>query len=197
MGKAGQRKDPNARQPGETYWQHQSRLARQRQEERDKAQPIVPPEAMQHGSYERRFVTNVETNTKADTVVNRGGDPISRWEAAGRLSGNQMVAIAHMQRIWRLAGLEQRVTANYGERIGGMGSSERVCLSEIEARQDLHRIRGEYPDAYFNVFENVCRFGHAAGNAGQALGYGSRSAETRAHQIVCMLADMIFDRERL
>lgn len=197
MAKGRRKADPNARQQDETYWQHTSRIARQKAEARDREQPLVTPEAMQHGNYERRFVMNVETGTKADTVVNRGGDPVSRWEASGRLSDNQVVAIAHMQRIWRLAGLEQRVTANYGERIGGMGNSERNCLNEIEARDDLHRIKGEYPPAYFNVFENVCRFGHAAGAAGEALGYGSRSAETRAHQIVCFIADMIFDRERL
>lgn len=196
MGRAKQ-KDRDAQRPDETYFQWRSRLLRQRQEQRDKDEPIIPAEALKHGSYETRFVTHAESNTKAQTVVNRGGDPVSRWENAGKLSDNQMVAIAHCQRLWRLAGLETRVTANYGERIPGQGSSERACLNEIEARQDLQRFRNQFPGKYFDVFENVCRFGHSAGQAGECLGYGSRSAETRAHMIVCMVADFIFDWERL
>lgn len=198
MGRAKQ-KDRDAQRPDETYFQWRSRLLRQRQEQRDKDEPIIPAEALKHGDYQTALVLDPSGDTRnaARTLINRGGDPVARWEAKGKLSDNQLVAIAHCQRLWRLAGHASRITANYGERIPGQGSSERACLNEIEARQDLERLSTRFK-RYWDVFENVCRHGHSAGTAGEVSGLiHGRSAMDRAHTIVCMVADMVFDEERL
>jgi hypothetical protein len=190
----------NGRHAGEGYWAYQSRLARERQEARDREQPLVTAEAEQHGDYQTDFVTHVETNTKAHTRINRGGTPVERWERDKKLDITQLAAIGLCLRLWRLASINPKVVASYGERVLSNGNWEGRANDEIEARADLHRIMAYFPGGtrqYWDVFENVCRHGIAAGVAGAALNHGSRSAETRAHQIVCFVADTIASREGL
>jgi len=162
------------------------------------AEPMDTPTTAQlrKDSYERKFVTHVETNTKTMAYVS-SHDPVERWLRDGRLSDSQMTAIGFLRRLWSLAGVSQRVTANYGERLAGGGNAENRAINEIEARQDLHRIQGYIPKPYFDVTENVCRHGMPAGVAGEALGYGSRSGDVRAHQIVCFVSDTVAMMERL
>ena len=195
-GRNRRKNDPNAQRVDETYLQWQSRLQRQRQEERDRNQPLIPDEARQHGDYRRAFVTDVDTGTKADTLVNRGGTPVERWINANRLTQNQMAALDHCLRLWRLAGTSTPLTAQYGERMPTTGSSERVCAGEIEARDDLRRLEKHF-GGYWLIFENVVRNGHASGQAGEVAGYGQREAPARVFHTVCMVADMVFDMERL
>jgi hypothetical protein len=190
----------NGRHAGEGYWAYQSRLARERQEARDREQPLVTAEAEQHGDYQTDFVTHVETNTKAHTKINRGGEPVDRWKRDNKLNDVQVRTIDHCIRLWRLASINPKVCATYGERVLSNGNWDSRAVNEIEARDDLHRIMGYFPGplkAYFDVFEDVCRHGIAAGVAGAALNHGSRSAEVRAHQIVCFVADTISAKEGL
>jgi hypothetical protein len=155
----------------------------------------MPTQAqLRNGGYERKFVTHVETNTKAMAFVS-SHDPVERWLRDGRLSDAQEVAIGAVRRLWRLSGISQKVTATYGERCGG-GSAEYQAINEIEAREDLHRMQGYIPKPYWDVWENVCRHGMPAGVAGAELGYGTRSAQDRAHHIVCFVADTIAMMER-
>lgn len=181
----------------ETEWQFRSRLARARQEARDRSEPIVPKEAERHGDYEKGFVTHVETATKAYTVVNRGGTPLCRWIAQKRLSQRQEAAIGYVTTLWRLAGLKTPLTAKYGERLDGGGDTEARANGEVEARRTLHRIQGYVPKPYFDVFEDVCRYGIPAGVAGAALGYASRDAKHTAFLTVCFVADLIAMKEGL
>lgn len=153
-------------------------------------------EQIAHGGYERAFVTHAETAT-VTTAFRAAHDPVERWERDGRLSDTQLLAIALLRRLWRLAGLSQRVTANYGERIPGQGNAEHRAVNEIEARQDLHRIQDYIPRPYWQIWENVVRHGEPAGVAGSRLGFGGRSADARAHTIVCFVADVICMKERL
>jgi hypothetical protein len=200
MASKGRKPDPNARLPGENYFAHQSRLARQGQEARDREQPLVTAEAEQHGDYQTDFVTHVETNTKAHTKINRGGSPVERWERDKKLDMNQLAAIGLCLRLWRLASINPKVVASYGERVLSGGNWEGRAHDEIEAREDLHRIMGYFPGplkSYWDVYENVCRHGIAAGVAGAALNHGTRSAEVRSHQIVCFVADTICGKEGL
>jgi hypothetical protein len=198
MGKAAT--DQRAKRPTETWLEHRSRIARLKQDERDRMEPIAPAIAIKNGGYEKRFVTHVETNTKAETVVTNH-DPVARWEDAGRLTKTQAAVIWMCRRLWQLAGLNPRVTANYGERIIGASSGVEVrALNQLEAREDLHRIQDYFPgptQAYFRVFENVCRWGMAAGTAGAELGFGTRSAQERAHTVVCFVADVIATHEHI
>lgn len=136
------------------------------------------------------------TGTRS-TIINNH-DPVMRWIALGRLSETQQQAISYMRRLWELSGLWQRVTANYGHSVGGGGNAEHRAALEIDAREDLHRIRGYIPPVYMEVFENVCRWGHPAGTAGELLSEGSnRAADVRAHLCVCFVADLIAMKERV
>ncbi len=199
-------RDPLARQKGETHLEWVMRKARTKATSRNREDPIVPPEALQHGQYEQDFVTNVDDGTKAYTVINRGGTPICRWIARKRLSESQLGAIWYVTRLWALSGLRTALTANYGERLPGSGpggsfgsatDGERRALSEIEARRELTRIQGYIPKGYWDVFENVVRHGIAAGVAGAALGHASRDAKHTAYLTVCFVADTIAMKERL
>lgn len=147
---------------------------------------VITPEMRAKGTYqgERRIVNN--------------HDPVARWIASGKLTEGQQLAIGHVRRLWEVAGLERPVTANYGLVVGGVGCMERRAAVEIDAREDLHRCQGHVPGAYWGVFENVCRWGQPAGVAGELLSAGSsRSAEVRAHQVVCFVADILVMKERL
>lgn len=181
----------------ETEWQFRSRLARVRQEARDRTEPIVPKEAERHGDYEKGFVMHVETATKAHTLRNRSVDAVERWKGSGRLQPTQVAAIDLCRRLWALAGISQRVTANYGERVVGIGSVERRAINEIEAREDLHRIRGYVPEPYWRVFENVVRHNEPTGTAGASVGFEGKAAQSRAYVIVCFVCDLIAMQERL
>lgn len=190
--------NPKARQPGESFLAHQSRLARERQEQRDRSQPLVTPEAERHGDY--RDETIFEHNEQGHPIrivakVNRGGTPVCRWIAQKRLSQGQQDAIRYVTRLWALTGLKTALTANYGERIQGGGNVELRAANEIEARDDLRRIQSYVPHAYFDVFENVVRHGIAAGTAGEALGHATRDAKHTAYLTVCFVADVIAMRE--
>lgn len=189
-----------AKRRDETDLQWRSRLARLKAEERDRSEPLVPHEAQRHGDYQDDTLYSVNDNgqiVRAAVKRNRGGTPICRWIEANKLTSEQLGVINWCQRLWRMAGISQRVTANYGERIGGMGCIELSAANEIEARQDLHRLQGYVPRPYWDVFENVCRHGIPAGHAGSTLGFGERSANDRAHTIVCFVADIVAMKEGL
>lgn len=156
-------------------------------------------EYLAHGGFHRQFVTHVDSQTKAMVYV-AAHDPVERWERAGRLSYTQMAAIGFMRLLWDRAGISQRVTASYGERIPGGGNEERRAAIEIDARKDLHRVQEYFPGKtqdYYRVFENVVRHGEPAGVVGSRLGFGGRSGADRAHTIVCFVADIISMKERL
>lgn len=163
---------------------------------------LVTPTAEQlaNGTYRGEWVLDENTGLKAWAHRNSEHDPIERWRNGGKLEAHQLVVVDKMRRLWQIAGLHQRVTANYGERIASSGSAENASLIALEAKEDLNRIRDYFPaplDRYFSIFENVARFGMAAGVAGSELGFGSRSSQDRAHQIVCFVADIIATKENI
>jgi len=193
------KRDPLARQPGETQMEWTMRRARMKAEARNKEDPLVTPEAKRHGDYQQDDVMHVETATRAPTYINRGGTPVERWRAAERLDERQLAVIAHCLTLWRLAGVSSRVTALYGERVPG-GSCEDGNLREIDAREDLHRYQGHFPgllQRYWSVFENVCRYDMPAGVAGADTGLDDNRANARALTIVCLVADVLNERERI
>lgn len=132
------------------------------------------------------------------SIVNNH-DPVERWKSAGKLTQPQQVVIEMCQRLWRLTEDRQyvRMAANYCKVAAASVSYELRALTEIEAREDLHRIQDYVPMPYWSVFERVCRWGEAAGVAGASLGFGDRSAQDRAHTVVCLVADVIAMRERV
>lgn len=142
---------------------------------------VITPEMRAKGTY-----------SGLRTIVNNH-DPVERWKAANKLTQSQQVVIEMCQRLWRLAGLSQRVTASYGERMPASVSYELRALTEIEAREDLHRIQGYVPAQYWAVFENCVRHGMPAGIAGG----DERNGAHKAYVVVCMVADVIAMRERV
>jgi hypothetical protein len=52
MARSRTKPDPNRQRPDETFLQWQSRLAAQRDLEASRKQPLVTPEAAQHGNYQ-------------------------------------------------------------------------------------------------------------------------------------------------
>jgi hypothetical protein len=160
-------------------------LDRERVEGEQATLSVITPEQRAKGTYEgeRRIVNN--------------HDPVQRWIAAGKLTDGQQHAIGFVRRLWEIAGLERPVTASYGHVARGGGCAERRAVVEIDAREDLHRVQDYVPRPYWSVFEQVCRFGEPAGVAGSTLGFGGRSAQDRAHTVVCFVADVVAMRERL
>lgn len=179
-------------------------MARKHKRRTDKLAPLPgvelvgpTPEQLSRDTYTRETITHADDFQRAVVHINRGGTPVMRWATDGKLSDSQQRAIAHCLYLWRLCGLEQRTTSSYGERILTTGDSEARASCEIEAREDLHRIQDYIPAKYWATFENVVRFDEPAGVAGSKLGFGERSGADRAHTIVCFVADIIADRERL
>lgn len=139
-------------------------------------------------------------NRVAQVHINRGGTPVARWITESRLSDTQQLAIAHCLRLWRIAAKQPNVTAKYGERIVSGGDAEAHATDVLEARDKLWRIIDYFPGplrTYWGVFEAVCRFNVPAGVAGGELTVTSRTADTRAHQVVCFVADYIAMQEKL
>jgi hypothetical protein len=146
---------------------------------------VITPEQRAKGTYEgeRRIINN--------------HDPVQRWIASGKLTESQQYAIGYVRRLWEIAGLERPITVNYGHMARGAGCAERRAAVEIDAREDLHRVQDYVPAQYWSVFELVCRYGEPAGVAGSGLGAGGKAAQTRAHTIVCFVADTVAMKERL
>lgn len=197
MGKP--KNDPNARKNGESFFAWQHRLAEARAANENAGKPIVTPEAQRHGDYQSELIVDPESGKRDSvrTMVNRGGTPICRWIAQKRLSETQKLACLYMTRQWEVSGLRTALTASYGERIPGAGNSEELSVKVMEAADAIARAKSYVPRAYYDVFENVVRFGIAAGTAGEALGHASRNAKHSAYLTVCFVADVIAMRERL
>ena len=158
------------------------------QAERDTA-PLVNPFAEQHGDY----AENALWGSRAKVVTNRGGTALARWITAKLLSDSQQAAILHCINLWAKIGSRSIVTNLQRSVGGGHGDG----YAEAEAMTELHRIKSGIPDLYWNVFENVCRWGEPAGVAGSRLCNAKNSADVAARVTVCVVADLIATRERL
>lgn len=153
---------------------------------REREAPVAVNDfAAQHGDY--------ESNLRF--IVNRGGTPLARWKKAGLLSETQEAAIQHCTRLWELTSTSGSLVANLDRTVFGCPGDGN--MAEIQARTDLQRIKTGFPARYWSVFENVCRFDEPAGVAGSKLAEDDVTRRTMARTIVCMVADMIFMRERL
>jgi len=146
---------------------------------------------------ELRAQTTVESVNGVDH--NRGASPLVYWRAHGLLTDAQQAGIGYCVRLWSILTKEPRVTAGYGEHVGGYDGDEtgRQLITRADAKDDLARVEGYIPRAYWQVFENAIRFDEPAGVIGSRLGWGGQSAKTRALTIVQMVADVVCMNERL
>ncbi|MFN3424880.1 MAG: hypothetical protein ACK40C_09275 [Novosphingobium meiothermophilum] len=156
------------------------------------------PEQIAHGGYQRDYVMD-STGLKALAYRNTGHDPVTRWTNAGKIDARQRAAIDTVRRLWDIVGVRQRVTGCYGETFRVTGCVEMHANLVLDATRDLERIKGYFLGLrqWWQVFENVCRFGEPAGSTGIALGYAPKTAQIRALTIVQFIADIIADRERI
>jgi hypothetical protein len=190
------------RQPGESGMQYASRMARLKQNMRDKAEPLVTPEAEQHGKYV----------SHGKGKVNLAVSQLEQWKHKSLLNEVQLAGIYYCLRIWQALPPPPQCTGAYGERIGGgSGSyeSDGAILRYLEAQQDLKRISGgigksgEWEEGYiflkhyWDVFENILRFDMSIKEASLRMGYSESAGAARCLTIVCYVAEMIADRERL
>ena len=132
--------------------------------------------------------------------INHGGSLVTRWRANKMLEPSHEAAIAYCLRIWDLVGISQSTTARYDEptaKGGDNGDSGKRILAKMDADTDLARIRAYIPEKHWRVFENCIRFDQPTGVLGSSMGGGTRTDKTRAHTIVCVVGDVIADRERL
>lgn len=151
--------------------------------------------ADKHGLYETGKVVDLsgelgEGRQRVFRVsVNRGGTAIERWmnEPGSKLFDEpQRAAIRHCQALWaRAIGLgavdPSRVPVD-GEAPG---------WAQHEAMAELASYKTRIPRAWWDVFENVCRFDMPAGTAGSALATNRTSAIDRAKTAVAFVASMI------
>lgn len=154
-------------------------------------EPVISRFAAANGDY----VPAAQTGPMRKALLNRGGTAIDRWQRDGLLSDTQLVAIAHCRRLWRFIDCGPRLVANLDRTVFGCPGNGNP--REIEARDDLHRMKNGFPLAYWDVFENVCRHDEPAGTAGSRLAGDNRTAASAARLVVGMVADMIYMRERL
>lgn len=151
----------------------------------DERQPLVNEFAAQHGDYDRNL----------RVVINRGGTPVARWKTAGLLSESQLAAIDHCIGLWDAIGTSGGLVANLDRTV--FGSPGEGNIREIEARDDLHRIKGYFPTKYWDTYENVVRFDEPAGFAGSRLTECKNDAVAAARTVVQFVADIISMKERL
>lgn len=156
------------------------------------------PEQIAHGEYQRDYVMD-SNGIKALAYRNTGHDPVTRWTIAGKIDPRQRAAIDTVRRLWDIVGIKQKVTACYDQRLFETGSVEMHMNVVLDAMRDLERIEGYFVGLrqWWQVFENVCRFGEPAGSTGIALGYAPKTAQARALTTVQFIADIIADRERI
>lgn len=163
---------------------------------------IAPTEAqLANGEYIQTSMPDPDGgNRVAQVHINRGGSAVERWKAASKLDDRQQDVIGWMLGLWQIAGLQQRITANYGERIPGGGCSELAAAREIDARDALKRVSGYFPGRtshYLDVFEDIVRHEMPAGEAGATTGFYGKSAQSRALTIVRFVCDVIGTHERI
>ena len=122
----------------------------------------------------KRQAANDELASKGDVESvngvdhNRQASPLVYWRAHKQLTSTQEAGIAYCIRLWSILTSEPRVTAGYGERVGGYdgGETGRQLIARADAKDDLHRVQGYIPAPYWQVFENAIRFDEPAGMIG-------------------------------
>lgn len=190
----------------ETWLQYHSRIAEYEQGKRDKEKPLVAPDVAKHGEYVWADIHAIDergNEYKSTTKRNIKASPLAMWRAQGMLEPHHEEAIKLCLRLWSFLPPMPATTAQYGERIPSNDSgheSEAAVNAWIDAKAHLKQIEGYFPGklrGYWETFQNCIRFDMPAGVAGSDLGFTGRSGRAKAHVIVCVVADVIADKEKL
>lgn len=171
----------------------------QRLIDRDRVANDVPNEpssfVRQHGDYERVHAIGSGGEINMRPHINRGGTPIARWRRDGHISESQDAAIAHCIALWEIVGSSGKLVANLDRTIFGCPGDGHP--REIEARDNLARVKAYFTPKLWDVWENVVRFDEPAGVAGSRLERAVSARELAARHAVQFVADIIAMKERL
>lgn len=145
------------------------------------------PEQLAKGNVERETIIHIESYQRAS--IHRVSGIVERWFAEGHVGFEEpaRAAIDWCMERWEARGVIGRQVANY-EPVTAYGSN---VVRDIELVDELDRVARGFPKAYWDVFENVCRWGEPAGVAGSKLARNTPQAQAAARAIVGMTANMV------
>ncbi|WP_380873617.1 hypothetical protein ACFB49_42690 [Sphingomonas sp. DBB INV C78] len=161
----------------------------------------VPEPQIERGFHQMGTVVDLDgslggkRNSMVKVLINRGGTAIDRWIAhdkAGLFGEPQQNAIRYCQNLWIRASGSLAAIDHTQERIDAP-----LGWSQQEAFAELAWLERRMPEAYWNVYENVCRWDEEAGVAGSRLASNSRSAIDAAKTTVAFAASLIAMWRRL
>jgi hypothetical protein len=150
------------------------------------------PEQIAKGM-ERGIVVHVETWTASTAHRNRSGI-LERWfdkREVGFEEGAR-AAIEWCQERWHARGHIGKLTANYTPTVG---TGQSNVARDIEMRDELDEVRAWFHPMHWNVFEDVCRWGHPAGHAAASMGDNPGQCIATAKAIVGLIANTIAMRK--
>lgn len=125
------------RRPDESHWAYRSRMIREKQEQRDKARPLVSPFTARHGNYVDDNVMHVETGTIAPTKRNKGLSSLVRMHQTGKLTNEQYEAAIRIARVAER--IERSVAvrcASLEARVDNSGGSRNVLIEALSQVRD-------------------------------------------------------------
>jgi len=182
----GKRKTRRAARPAETPQQKVQRIAK----------AIGVPEAqVQRGGFEETTIVDLSGElggkrmSMVKVLVNRGGTAIDRWianDTLGMFGEPQQRAIRYCENLWIRAAGQISSIDHAADRVDAP-----LGWSQQEAFVELAAIQKRVPPAYWEVYENVCRWDEEAGVAGSKIATNSRSAVDAAKTTVAFTASLI------
>jgi len=159
--------------------------------ERASRRPVVQDVAVPIDEFTAKHGDYARDGTK---LRNRTVDAVEGWRARNLLSDQQYRAIELCQRLWLEAHTEPNQVMDY-LKIPGMPGG--TGLLQQYALDDLAWLKHRIPLAYWDVFENICRWNMLAHIAGVKLADGNRRRNDRALLVVQFVADLVAAWKRL
>ena len=165
------------------------------------AEPMVTEFAARHGDYVDGVVVDLDgalggkRMSIVKVLLNRGGTAVDRWianDTRDMFAESEQRAIRYTQNLWvRVEGGLRAVDPSADIVDAPLGWSQQEALVELK------RLEARVPRAYWDVYENVCRWDEEAGVAGSKLASNNRSAIDAAKTTVAFTASLIAMWRRL
>lgn len=119
------------------------------------ALPDITPEARRHGDYHEAWTEL--GGQRRRVLLNRGGSTVQRWlnaQCDEVIGDSEKASIRYCQGLW--ARIDYHGPAVVRVDFGSDGHNEHEALAELSA------LKVRIPLRHWNMFENICRFEHAA-----------------------------------
>jgi hypothetical protein len=162
-------------------------MARRKRKQIEAIAEIVPPtpEQIAKGA-SPGFVVHVESWTMAKAY--RTNNSLDQWRGSKGFHDGTFAAIEWCQARWEARGHIGKLCATYEPTVGAGGGN---VARDVELRDELDKMKALFPPSYWDVFENVCRWGQPAGVACSEWANNSPQAIAQAKAIVGMVANII------